>query len=199
MITVLTLLKLKPSPERRAARRAAVLARVRRAVPRRVADERRRYVPQPQTDRRDDGHAVACGSGRTGIGVASLDSTVDAPGFWAKLNMFRHGDGKTLYCDLDNVINGPIDELCALEPDPLIMLDDRRVPGLPNGSVILFDAERCRFIWDALRLNRARCEREYVARRRGLLARRTTRRSSPIAERHVAGRAFRISCPTATS
>ena len=27
--------------------------------------------------------------------------------------------------------------------DPLIMLDDRRVPGLPNGSMILLDAERC--------------------------------------------------------
>ena len=147
MLTVLTLLKVKPSPngqlhgERPFWREfgdqylAAWMANV------------RKYVPAPHqvvvmTDAQDLVHTTA-----PDAWVAPLDSTTNAPGFWAKLEMFRHGHGKCLYLDLDNVITGPLDELCALEPDPLIMLDDRRVPRLPNGSAILFDASRCRHIW----------------------------------------------------
>jgi hypothetical protein len=119
---------------------------------------------------------------RTCIGSrrSPLDRTVDAPGFWAKLEMFRHGDGKTLYCDLDNVINGPLDELCALEPEPLIMLDDRRVPGLPNGSMILFDADRCRDIWTNYAWQPRTIERS-TSRPARTTGTPTTRRSSPIA------------------
>jgi hypothetical protein len=149
MITVLTLLKTKPSPngelhgERPFWREfgpqylAVWLRNVRRFVP-----EPKRIVVM--TDTIED---VAMLSLNHGFDVVLLDAKVDAPGFWAKLEMFKHGQGKTLYCDLDNIIAGPIDELCALTPDPLIMLDDRRVPGLPNGSMVLFDADKCRGIW----------------------------------------------------
>jgi hypothetical protein len=162
MLTVLTLLKVGSSPngEKHGERPfwrefgdqylAAWLANV------------RKYVPQPHqvvvmTDvplRIADVHHVK---------AVALDKTVDAPGFWAKLEMFRRGVGKTLYCDLDNVINGPLDELCALTPDPLIMLDDRRVPYLPNGSLVLFDAERCRWLWDRYTKDARAIEQTYVA------------------------------------
>jgi hypothetical protein len=97
--------------------------------------------------------------------VVGLDRRIDAPGFWAKLNMFREGvsEGRCLYMDLDNIITGPLDELCALAPDPLIMLDDRRIPRLPNGSMILFDAARCRTIWDRYVDAARHIERAFVA------------------------------------
>lgn len=150
MLTVITLLKLKPSPngEKHGERTfwrehgARYLARWLDGVRMHVPETKRIVV---MTDSLVDGIRL-----RDGEWFVGLADDVDAPGFWAKLNMFRRDVswGKCLYMDLDNVINGPLDELCALEPDPLIMLDDRRVPGLPNGSMILFDADQCRFIWE---------------------------------------------------
>lgn len=166
MLTVLTLLKVNPSPngDRHGERPFwrefgpryldAWLASVERWIP----DPKRIVV---MTD--EWGVAVHTRQQSAIADAVELDKTVDAPGFWAKLEMFRHGIGKSLYCDLDNVINGPLDLLCALEPDPLIMLDDRRVPGLPNGSVILFDADECRDIWRDYTLHPREVERTYVA------------------------------------
>jgi len=169
MITVVTLLKLKPSPN---GEQHGERAFWRELGPRYLdawLASVDRYVPPPKrivvmTDAVDtivrpllpNTHALH---------VVSLDRAIDAPGFWSKLNMFREeaSEGKTLYCDLDNVINGPLDQLCALEPDPLIMLDDRRVPRLPNGSAILFDAERCRSIWHAYASYPRGCESRFVA------------------------------------
>ena len=163
MLTVLTLLKLKPSPngaqhgERQFWREMgsvyleAWLAGVAKHVPKphrvRVMTDSPEIVPR-------------------GVSTVALDTDVDAPGWWAKLNMFREGvsEGVTLYADLDTAFCGDLSPLCALTPDPLLMLDDRNVPGLPNGSVMLFDAERCHSIWDAYAVDPRRLEREYVVR-----------------------------------
>jgi hypothetical protein len=169
MLTVLTLLKVKPSPggEKHGERPfwrefgeqylGAWLRNTDRFIPRPhrvvVMTDSRTYLRYGTSDYAE-----------REVNYIALDATVDAPGFWAKLNMFRVGQGKCLYLDLDNVITGPLDELCALEPDPLVMLDDKRVPRLPNGSAILFDAERCRYIWDSYESMPRTTEREYVAR-----------------------------------
>ena len=147
MLTVLTLLKLKPSPngaqhgERQFWREMgsvyleAWLAGVARHVPKphrvRVMTDSPEIVPR-------------------GVSTVALDTDVDAPGWWAKNNAFRAvvSAGRCLYMDLDTVLAGDLTALCALTPDPLVMLDDRHVPRLPNGSVMLFDAERCRGLWD---------------------------------------------------
>lgn len=99
--------------------------------------------------------------------VVGLDRRIDAPGFWAKLNMFRPdvSTGRCLYLDLDNVITGALDEMVALTPDPIIMLDDRRVPRLPNGSAILFDADRCRGVWERYTEFPRSIEREFIGPR----------------------------------
>lgn len=163
MLTVLTLLKVNPSPnghlhgERPFWREfgeqylAAWIANV------------ERYVPEPYEI------CVMSDIPLTHFSIdrpVALDSTIDAPGFWAKLNMFREGvsSGRTLYLDLDNVITGDLSALCALTPDPLIMLDDRRVPGLPNGSAVLFDADECRHIWSSYAQDPRSFEAIYVAR-----------------------------------
>ena len=84
------------------------------------------------------------------LGVEIAPLIGDHPGWWQKLQMFseRVSHGRCLYLDLDNVIAGPIHELLALRPDPLIMMDDRWVPGLPNASTMLFEAERLRYVWE---------------------------------------------------
>jgi hypothetical protein len=87
----------------------------------------------------------------------------DEPGWWGKLQMFNPAvtEGRCLYLDLDNVIGGPLDALLALRPDPLIMADDRMFPGTPNGSVMLFDADRLRFLWDEFTANPAAIRAEF--------------------------------------
>lgn len=166
MLTVITLLKVKPSPNgekhgerpfwREHARRYldAWLTNVRKWIP----DPKRSVVMTDVPTLIVPEDAIP-GDLEFAVEAVPLDEHVDAPGFWAKLNMFRPevSFGKCLYLDLDNVINGPLDELCSLEPDPLIMLDDRHVPGLPNGSTILFDADRCRHLWE----NYAKAPREH--------------------------------------
>jgi hypothetical protein len=76
--------------------------------------------------------------------------TEDHPGWWSKLWMFRRdvSCGRCLYLDLDNVLAKPIPELIALTPDPMIMMDDRQMPGMPNASTMLFFAEQVRYLWD---------------------------------------------------
>jgi hypothetical protein len=90
----------------------------------------------------------------------------DQPGWWAKLNAFRRdvACGLTMFLDLDNVIAGPLTELLALTPDPIIMLDDRGVPGLPNSSTMLYHAERLRFVWDRFAAEPERWYREFDER-----------------------------------
>jgi hypothetical protein len=162
MLTVLTLLKVKPSPNGEQHGERPFWREFGPQYLNVWLANARKYIPQPHqiVVMTDSPKLVSVGHG---IGVALLDSTIDAPGFWAKLNMFRVGHGKCLYLDLDNVVCGPLDELCALEPDPLIMLDDRRVPRLPNGSAILFDAERCRIMWDAYVADQCGAHETFVA------------------------------------
>jgi hypothetical protein len=162
MLTVLTLLKVKPSPNGEQHGERPFWREFGPQYLNVWLANARKYIPQPHqiVVMTDSPKLVSVGNG---IGVALLDSTIDAPGFWAKLNMFRVGQGKCLYLDLDNVVCGPLDELCALEPDPLIMMDDRRVPRLPNGSAILFDAERCRGIWAQYAETPRSYERQHVA------------------------------------
>lgn len=84
--------------------------------------------------------------------VVALDMC--GPGWWAKPQMFSPevSSGRCLYLDLDNVIGGDLSELVNLpltDEAPLWMLDDRHIPGLPNGSTILFDADHpdVRALW----------------------------------------------------
>ncbi len=77
-------------------------------------------------------------------------------GWWAKMEMFRPELqlGKTLYVDLDNVVTGSLDRLTEIEIDatsPIVMADDVHYPGLPNGSVMLFDGrlDFNRVLWDS--------------------------------------------------
>lgn len=149
MITVLTLLKTKPSPNgEKHGERPFWREFGQRYLDMWLANVKR-FVPQPHqiAVMTDDERLLKIQIDRDGVEYWPIGFSVDAPGFWSKLHMFHYGIGKTLYCDLDNIIAAPIDALVALDPDPLIMLDDRRVPGLPNGSLVLFEAERCRGIW----------------------------------------------------
>jgi hypothetical protein len=83
-----------------------------------------------------------------GCDVSEL--TEDHPGWWSKLWQFRRDVtcGRCLYLDLDNVVAGPLTRLLALQPDPMIVPDDRQMPGLPNGGAMLYFAERVRHLWD---------------------------------------------------
>jgi hypothetical protein len=74
----------------------------------------------------------------------------DHPGWWSKLFSFRRdvACGRCLYLDLDNVVAGPLTELLNLQPSPMIMMDDRHRPGMPNASTMLFFAECVRYLWD---------------------------------------------------
>lgn len=87
----------------------------------------------------------------------------DQPGWWAKLNMFRRDVtcGRCLYLDLDNVLAAPIPELLTLRPNPLIMMDDRQMPGLPNASTMLFFAEQVRYLWDEYAKDPPRMHRQF--------------------------------------
>jgi hypothetical protein len=167
MLTVLTLLKLKPSPNGEKHGERAFWQEFGLRYLGNWLNAVARFVPQPHQVRvmTDHDGLLQTQVDDDGVEYVPLGRIVDAPGFWAKLEAFRYAPGgKCLYLDLDNVINGPLDELCALEPDPLIMLDDRRVPGLPNGSAILFDAERCRWLWKYYTDDPETCHASYVAR-----------------------------------
>jgi len=168
MLTVMTLLKLHPSPNgEQHGERPFWREFGERYLDAWLASVEK-YVPKPHrvVVMTDEALYFAQRLPWTRAYYSTLDASTDAPGFWSKLNMFRASvsEGKCLYCDLDNVINGPLDELVALEPDPLIMLDDRRVPGLPNGSLILFDADECRHIWSSYAQEPRSFEEIYVAK-----------------------------------
>lgn len=84
----------------------------------------------------------------------TVDLAKSGPGWWAKPQMFSPevSSGRCLYLDLDNVIGGDLSELVnlPLTPEaPLWMLDDKHIPGLPNGSTFLFDADHpaVRALW----------------------------------------------------
>jgi hypothetical protein len=73
------------------------------------------------------------------------------PGWWAKLRMFDAAlglEGRTLYLDADNVLSGDLSALTAIEPDPLVMMNDRHYEGTANGSTMLCYPERLRYLWD---------------------------------------------------
>jgi hypothetical protein len=99
-------------------------------------------------------------------GVEAVALAGDQPGWWSKMFMFHPNvsSGRCLYLDLDNVIAAPIPELLALHPDPLIMMDDRWVPGMPNASTMLFDAERCRLLWDRFATDPADAQERFSER-----------------------------------
>lgn len=86
------------------------------------------------------------------VGVEPLPlAHPESPGWWAKLGMFKPAylpAQKTLYCDLDNVICGPLAPLLALEPDPILMTDDSYIPQLPNGSLMLFQPTPLAYLWE---------------------------------------------------
>jgi hypothetical protein len=106
----------------------------------------RRYLP-PDT-------RIVCLTDRPELmpaGVEPVLLTEDHPGWWSKMWMFRRDvtAGRCCYIDLDNVLAGKLnDVIMDLWPDPMVMLDDRVMPGLPNSSFFTFVAERVRYIWD---------------------------------------------------
>lgn len=86
-------------------------------------------------------------------------------GWWNKLAMFAPGNsrGLCLYTDLDNVIAKSLELLVSLTPEPIIMADDRLCPGMPNGSIMLFNADApvLRALWTEYEANPAAIEREF--------------------------------------
>lgn len=98
-------------------------------------------------------------------------SGTDAPGWWDKVHMFRPeiAFGRCLWLDLDNVISGSLEALVNLPLDddtPMIMADDRAFPGLANGSVMLFDADRLRYLWEEYAESPLAIEAEFSERDR---------------------------------
>lgn len=83
-------------------------------------------------------------------GCDTYPLTEDHPGWWSKMLMYRRdvSCGRCLYLDLDNLVCGPMPELLRLTPDPMIVPDDRQMPGMPAGGAQLFFAERVRYLWD---------------------------------------------------
>lgn len=166
MLTVMTLLKVKPSPDGHLHGERSFWAERGQQYLDAWLEGVDRYVPKPhQVLVMTDDERLLAMQVDDRAEYFPIGRIVDAPGFWAKLEMFRYAPGgRCLWLDLDNRIIAPLDALCALNPDPLIMLDDRHVPRLPNGSAILFDAERCREIWDAYVFAKRTYERYYVAK-----------------------------------
>lgn len=97
-----------------------------------------------------------------GCDIALLEE--DHPGWWSKLWQFRRDVtcGRVLYLDLDNVVAGNLTELLALTPDPMIIPDDRHMPGLANAGAMLYFAERVRYLWDEYAQDPAGWQRRYT-------------------------------------
>lgn len=99
----------------------------------------------------------------SGIEQRPFPAEIDTAGWWRKLAIFQPGalTGKVLYLDLDNVIAGDLSALCALEPNPIMMLDDRVYPGMCNGSTILCYPEKLGFLYDWYAANQAAVRKQF--------------------------------------
>ena len=77
--------------------------------------------------------------------------------------MFRPGvcSGPTLYSDLDNVIAAPLDCLLSIPRHPIVMLDDRREEGMPNGGFMLFEPSLMPDLWSEYADNPLAVESEF--------------------------------------
>ena len=73
----------------------------------------------------------------------------DAKGWWAKMELFRVFQGRTLYLDLDTIIRSPVD-LGNIQDHPFIILRDF-YRGAQNpkamGSGVMWWSEDLRWIW----------------------------------------------------
>lgn len=163
MLTVVTLLQMKPSPRDIEHGARSFWAAYGLSYLRAWIGRVQRYVPNPRIVVMTDAPELVASCGAVPV---RLDPVIDAPGCWAKLNLFRPevSIGTTLYLDLDTVITGDLSELCALTPEPILMLDDGGTPGLPNGSVLLFTAESCRPLWNLYTWYPEHVHRYYVPR-----------------------------------
>lgn len=83
-------------------------------------------------------HRFACLSD-TEVPCERIELTEDWPGWWAKIAMFRHIEGPTLYFDLDTVITGPID-VSKLECD-FAMLQSFWTPEMVGSGVMWFSGQ----------------------------------------------------------
>lgn len=88
------------------------------------------------------------------VGVIAIPTPLtreQGPGWWGKMAIFHPDvlpqDDMALYLDLDNVVCGPLDKVVNLPSYPLYMTDDMYIPGLPNGSVLLFHPRQCGMLW----------------------------------------------------
>jgi hypothetical protein len=73
-------------------------------------------------------------------------------GWWSKIELFRPGlfDGPVLFLDLDTFVNKPIDLLCDVEGD-FIMLRDFGKPDVPASGVMRFEGDYSAIYSDFLR------------------------------------------------
>lgn len=63
------------------------------------------------------------------------------PGWWAKVELFRHFKGRTLYLDLDSVIVG---DTCPLATGEFLMVRNWAVPHLFTSAVMSWDGDYSR-------------------------------------------------------
>jgi hypothetical protein len=80
-------------------------------------------------------HQFICLSNVQIPGVYCVPLTKGWPGWWSKIELFRHDFGRTLFMDLDTVIVGNIDELAGYEHTftALQALSDDQRPSLASG------------------------------------------------------------------
>lgn len=88
------------------------------------------------------------------VGVVAIPTPLlreQGPGWWGKMAIFHPDvlpvEDTALYCDLDNTVCGPLDLLFDLPSRPMYMAEDMYIPGLPNGSTLLFQPWYCTCLW----------------------------------------------------
>lgn len=103
-------------------------------------------------------------------GIEAIPLAVDWPGWWSKINLFAPGllTGPTLYLDLDCIVVGPLDEICAY-PHDFTMAHDWNNPRLLCSAAMAWrgdqsfmfeafsaDPERLMYHYDVTALNEGR-------------------------------------------
>lgn len=100
------------------------------------------------------------------MAVPLLVDTERAPGWWAKLELFNPHhrlEGRTLFCDLDNIVGGDMTPILDLWDDETYWaLDDLVDPGRFNSSTMYCDPSRHVDIWDRFRFNPGKVIAEYT-------------------------------------
>lgn len=111
-------------------------------------------------------HRFVCLSDGPWPGCGTVALQHDWPGWWSKIELFRHGlfDGPVLYFDLDTMITGPLDDLAI--GHQFTVLENFWTPGLIGSALMAWDAGAVDLspIYRAFRADPKRAMAEYVTR-----------------------------------